>query len=247
MVIQRSLGLFLSLIFIQDISAQALTNDQIRNSKLPTIHENEDDATALKHAIERIDIIEQKAGDLPFIILPHRPNYMMPVTYQERPHDQPFEDVVGDEWPGLKKVEAVFQVSLKYQIAKLDKDNNNRLYVAYTNKSYWQVYNSKISRPFRETNHEPELIAQFSPNWGYINRFNIALNHQSNGQYQDCLEAGIESLQVSFIFQVALFLAFSPGGAFQNPVTTIQMTQKMMTTQISINTLAMEILFFTKN
>ena len=134
----------LSLTMTQWLIAEELTNEQIRDSKLPTIHENEDDAIALRHAIERMDIIEEKAGDLPFVILPHRPNYMMPATYQERPYNQPFEDVVGDEWPGLKKVEAVFQVSLKYQIAKLDEDNKSRLYVAYTNKSYWQVYNLSL-------------------------------------------------------------------------------------------------------
>jgi len=183
MFLLNSLTICFLLLATPGLWAQELTNEEIRNARLPTIHENEDDATALKHAIERIDLIEEKAGDLPFVILPHRPNYMMPAVYQDRPHDQPFQEVVGDEWPGLDNVEAVFQVSLKYQISKLG-SNKNRLYVAYTNKSYWQVYNSKISRPFRETNHEPELIAQFRPNWGYINGFNIALNHQSNGQYQ---------------------------------------------------------------
>ncbi len=184
MTIKRGLFLIILLSLSLELFSQEMTNEQIRNSKLPTIHENEDDAIALKHAIERMDIIEEKAGDLPFVILPHRPNYMMPISYQERPNDQPFQDVVGEDWPGLDNAEAVFQVSLKYQIAKLDKDNKSRLYVAYTNKSYWQVYNSNLSRPFRETNHEPELIAQFRPNWGYINGLNIALNHQSNGQYQ---------------------------------------------------------------
>ena len=53
---------------------------------------------------------------------------------------------------------------------------------AYTNKSYWQVYNKDLSRPFRETNHEPELILQLTPTWKTVNRINISLNHQSNGQ-----------------------------------------------------------------
>ncbi len=163
--------------------AQEISNDELRNTQLPSIHETDDDADALRQAIERIQILENKAADLPLIILPHRPNYLMPATYQQRAFDQPYVDLIGeDSWPGLDNLEAVFQISLKYQITKLDNDNNHKLFVAYTNKSYWQVYNEDASRPFRETNHEPELLLQFNPNWHHVNRIEFSLNHQSNGQ-----------------------------------------------------------------
>lgn len=150
---------------------------------LPPLAENEDDDFALRKAVKRKEFIEDKAGAVPFLLLPHRPNYIMPITYQFLPNDQPFADVLGDEWPGLNHEEAVFQISVKYQIARLTPDNSNRLYVAYTNKSHWQVYNDRTSRPFRETNHEPEIMAVFTPDWGYIDRVYLSLNHQSNGQY----------------------------------------------------------------
>lgn len=169
----------------QEPANQGMSNQELRDLSLPTISETDDDAESLRQAIERINIIEDKAVDLPLIILPHRPNYLMPFTYQQRPFNQPFIDVIGEDlWPGLDHVEAVFQISLKYQLAKLDKDNKHKLYIAYTNKSYWQVYNADASRPFRETNHEPELILQFNPDWRFINRLELAINHQSNGQYQ---------------------------------------------------------------
>lgn len=176
-----------------DLSQDYLTTEELRDLEIPSIHEEvipeeeyteEQAAKELRAAIERIDLIENKAGSMPFVILPHRPNYIMPFAYTETPYEEPYENVLQDRWRGFNNMEAIFQISVKYQVYKFDEANKHRLYVAYTNKSYWQVYNSDLSRPFRETNHEPELLLQLSPNWGYINRINLSFNHQSNGQYQ---------------------------------------------------------------
>jgi len=175
-------GLF---VFCQlGFSADIISNEELKNTQLPVIHEEVDDATALMNAMKRKDIIEDKAGHLPFVLLPHRPNYVMPFSYTDNPYEDPYAEVLQDKWTGFKKVESIFQISVKYQIAQLDEANKYRIFVAYTNKSYWQVYNEDLSRPFRETNHEPELILQISPDWKFINRVTLALNHQSNGQYQ---------------------------------------------------------------
>lgn len=139
---------------------------------------------ALYEALKHKEYLENIAGEMPLVLLPHRPNYLMPFAYTERPYEQPYQELLQDKWPGFNNTEAIFQISVKYQIFQFDEKNEHRLYVAYTNKSYWQVYNGNASRPFRETNHEPELILQLTPNWGYINRINLALNHQSNGQYR---------------------------------------------------------------
>ena len=61
------------------------------------------------------------------------------------------------------------------------------LWVGYTQQSYWQVFNGDISRPFRTTDHEPEIFyvyptdAQlpFGWRWRYSG---VGLVHQSNGQ-----------------------------------------------------------------
>ncbi len=61
------------------------------------------------------------------------------------------------------------------------------IYGAYTNRSFWQLFDEEDSRPFRETNHEPEIWL----NWNYDLRagdFRVPMiwfgfRHQSNGQF----------------------------------------------------------------
>ena len=58
-----------------------------------------------------------------------------------------------------------------------------RLWGAYTQQSNWQVFNTRHSSPFRESNYEPELIATFgtgSPSG--LKLVNLGLVHQSNGK-----------------------------------------------------------------
>jgi len=61
------------------------------------------------------------------------------------------------------------------------------LWAAYTAQSYWQVFNSALSRPFRNTDHMPELIYVYPTTMklpgGWLWRYSGAgLVHQSNGQ-----------------------------------------------------------------
>jgi len=61
------------------------------------------------------------------------------------------------------------------------------LWFAYSQQSYWQLFNAGISRPFRSTDHEPELTYIFPTDaplaGGWRLRYSgLSLNHQSNGQ-----------------------------------------------------------------
>ena len=61
------------------------------------------------------------------------------------------------------------------------------LWVAYSQQSEWQVFNSNLSRPFRNTDHMPELIYVYPTTLqlpgGWLWRYSgVGLAHQSNGQ-----------------------------------------------------------------
>ncbi|MFT7109114.1 MAG: phospholipase A1 [Psychrobacter glaciei] len=176
--------LFANSAFATDIPIKNIP-DPIEN--LPKIYQQdaeiEDDNAALVEALEHRNDLERRAIKIPMVLLPHKPNYLMPFSYSQTPYNKLQEELVGENWTGFKNLEAIFQLSVKYQVYQFDDANDYKLYIAYTNKSYWQVYNEEASRPFRETNHEPELFIQMSPQWGPINRVNVGLNHQSNGQY----------------------------------------------------------------
>jgi len=61
------------------------------------------------------------------------------------------------------------------------------LWFAYSQQSNWQIFSGDLSRPFRTTDHEPELIYIYPTDTplplGWRLRYSgISLNHQSNGQ-----------------------------------------------------------------
>lgn len=120
-----------------------------------------------------------------FLLTPHNRNYLLPAVYTDTPNEIPFEEDSGGD-VNYQNTEIEFQISMKVLIGDDIFHNNGYLYVAYTNLSFWQAYNTDISRPFRETNHEPEMILSVINDWeifGFRNVMNqLILSHQSNGQ-----------------------------------------------------------------
>jgi phospholipase A1 len=61
------------------------------------------------------------------------------------------------------------------------------LWFGYTQQSYWQLFNGGLSRPFRSTDHEPEITyiyptdAELPGGWR-LRYSGLRLVHQSNGQ-----------------------------------------------------------------
>lgn len=86
----------------------------------------------------------------------------------------------------LDNIEAKFQLSLKTKVLQGVFGDAGDVWVAYTQTSHWQVYNKDISRPFRETNYEPEAMLVFNTNYdvaGWNGRLlGIGINHESNGR-----------------------------------------------------------------
>lgn len=131
--------------------------------------------------------LESDLGD--FIFRPYKPVYFFPVFYKNDPNEQPTTDnplTSVTEPLNLDHTEAKFQISFKTKMANDLLGGNADLWLGYTQTSRWQIYNSKESRPFRETNHEPEFILAWHTKYnllGYRGRlFSLSLNHQSNGQ-----------------------------------------------------------------
>lgn len=135
-----------------------------------------------------VDRLEQDRRQTlqPFTLMAHKPNYFLAATYNSKGYDPKlFQEQFSDPSYALDDTEAQFQISLKAPLW-VSLFNKVDIYAAYTNRSFWQVYNTELSSPFRETNHEPELWAQFTPSWeilGFTNLANsIGVVHQSNGQ-----------------------------------------------------------------
>ena len=134
-------------------------------------------------------IEEKNTEDNPFVLTPHRQNYVLPFTYMTDPNQDPYKQNVypGNEEP-MQNAEAKLQLSLKVPLtySKLFTEND-AIYFGFTLKSFWQVYNHDISSPFRETNYRPEVFyeATFPYNaWGGTIITRLGLEHESNGRTQ---------------------------------------------------------------
>jgi phospholipase A1 len=131
---------------------------------------------------------ESKLGT--FNIRGYQPVVVLPVfatsNQNERPVSPNPANTVGERQP-LQNVEAKFQLSLKTKVAQdVLGDLGGDVWVGYTQSSRWQVYNSDLSRPFRETNYEPEAMLVFDTHYrvlGWDGRLlGIGVDHQSNGR-----------------------------------------------------------------
>jgi len=121
---------------------------------------------------------------------PYRANRVM-VHHTTRINVQPSSPATGHTVGtayAYQPNELKFQFSAKSEIGNFREIDlawfrDFRLWAAFTQQSYWQLFNGAQSSPFRETNYEPELIGTFGTGheqgWRMLN---VGLSHQSNGQ-----------------------------------------------------------------
>lgn len=119
----------------------------------------------------------------------HEPVYLLPGFWTSNKNEQPESPnenntAVADQ--NLKSTEAKFQLSLKTKAVENLIGDNGDVWLGYTQSSRWQVYNEEESRPFRETNYEPEASLVFRTNYELLGLngrlLGLTFNHQSNGR-----------------------------------------------------------------
>ncbi|RUL69601.1 phospholipase A [Dyella choica] len=119
----------------------------------------------------------------------YKPIYVLPLFATTHQNNLPYSPNANNavHTPlGMQDVEGKFQLSMKTKVWQGVFGDTGDLWFGYTQDSYWQVYNAKHSRPFRETDYEPEAMLVFNtdyPLFGWHGRLlGIGLDHESNGQ-----------------------------------------------------------------
>src|SRR5690606_18783007 len=187
--------------FAQESEIEAPDDSRVASELAPSI-ENAEEEPAYDPVLDAIQVeawrdyrlspidrrfaLESASKDNPFALTPHRPSYLLPITYNTSVDGTPFRNGDADGLSGdnVDKLEAKFQLSLKTILWDEILGQDLDLAFAYTQQSYWQLYNSQASRPFRETVHEPELFLRWLTDvevfgWHY-RLLHAGISHQSN-------------------------------------------------------------------
>lgn len=124
-----------------------------------------------------------------FHLRAYRPVYVLPAFYAtslNRKPSSPSPDNQVADAIDIDRSELKFQLSFKAKLWENIFGDNGDLWTGYTQVSHWQVFNSATSRPFRETNYEPDLNLIFRTHYdvfGWKGRLlGIGVVHQSNGR-----------------------------------------------------------------
>lgn len=124
-----------------------------------------------------------------FNIRGYKPVYLMPVFYTTNVNNNPHSPSYGHTAnfsQKLDKLEAKFQISFKTKLWQGVFGDKGDLWFGYTQDSHWQIYSGGISRPFRETNYQPEFMLMFDTDYDVLgwkgHLLGIGVNHQSNGR-----------------------------------------------------------------
>lgn len=141
-------------------------------------------------------------GMTPYVMTPHRMNYFLPVSFSDNVNRDIYKTEEG--WSkNLDNIEVKYQLSFRVPLLTTELfTEGDGIAFAFTLKSWWQLYERSISRPFRETNYQPEFFYYTPLNWQPL-QGNTALllgyAHQSNG-HSLSLSRSWNRLYANFIF-----------------------------------------------
>jgi phospholipase A1 len=173
-------------------AAAATRGDRARGAASDLFASEPDDAIANAGKGSLLDSRWELAKDSKlgtFNFRAYKPVYLLPAFWSsdqnELPHSPNPRNTVTQP-QDLDAIEAKFQISFKTKAWENLFGDNGDIWMGYTQSSRWQVYNGEASRPFRETNYEPEILLVFRNNYqlgGWKGRMAaVGINHQSNGR-----------------------------------------------------------------
>lgn len=128
----------------------------------------------------------------PFVVRTYQPNFLLPIHYTSsvnRSTNSPTQ-AAGVGNAGYRPIEAKLQVSLRAKVAENLLLPGADLWLAYTQRSLWQVWDTSDSQPFRSTDYQPEAIyiipvperiGELPAGWK-LRMLQLGFTHQSNGQ-----------------------------------------------------------------
>ncbi|WAJ69471.1 phospholipase A [Catenovulum adriaticum] len=162
---------------IQEAEKDTAVTDVIDKCK------HEDEQPHLGAISERISA-ERETYFSPYVITPHKMNYILPVTHTSGFNDKiEVDDGVRE---AARPLEAKFQISFKVPLNHESIfTEGDALFFGLTMQSWWQLYTEAMSKPFRETNYQPEIFYYLPVNWQLLNTHTslaFGLEHQSNGR-----------------------------------------------------------------
>lgn len=177
-------------------AAQRLAPPSLTTPPLPAPLDRDDPRTALKPsgiAAEDTSLLSQrwelekqdKYG--PFKFTYYRPNYLLPVVISGRINQSPQSPTRSTAEPvGYQRAEVSFQLSFKLKLLQEVVGTASDVWMGYTQQTYWQLFNSDLSREFRNTDFEPELIWVWPTNYSFLGlrgrMLAAGIVHQSNGR-----------------------------------------------------------------
>ena len=130
----------------------------------------------------------QKQGT--FKVQPHKPVYILAAFHSSGANDLPTSPAADHsvfDSLNLSNTETKFQISLKSKLWEGVIGDSSDLWFGYTQSSRWQLFNAQHSRPFRETDYEPELLLDFRTHYDLpfgwaLQMSGLSFTHVSNGR-----------------------------------------------------------------
>lgn len=181
----------IALLVAYGFSSHSWADDQV----VPEVYEPETDEIEIPSAPELLSQFwelepEHKRGL--YTLRTYRQNYVLPYHYSDSMNKQASSPTLGDTTRNdtFKDYEMKIQLSFRTKLLEDFLISGSDLWVAYTQTSLWQAYDEEDSRPFRSTDHNPEvfyvvpLFDKFDPIPGAVDlqMLKVGLAHHSNGQ-----------------------------------------------------------------